>query len=137
MKKHILNFTLIISISFSLSAQQNPLSSSLFIQQDKETETYQCIQIRRGDIITLTGSIEFIDGETGSDQNNLLFTSLGGRTFLLKGEILWELTVYYIKILETKNITITGKVLFEGREDLPAKMEVTSFNPDPYATIKN
>jgi len=130
MGKYVLYLSLIIFTSFQLSAQSPPLSSSLFIQQDKgESETYQCIQIRRGDIITLTGKIEFIAGETDSDQKNLLFTSLGGRTFLLEGKILLEMTVYYNKKGENSNITITGKILFEGREDIPAKMEVKSFKP--------
>ncbi|RKX84083.1 MAG: hypothetical protein DRP58_07755 [Spirochaetes bacterium] len=129
MKQFFLLILLIMLISFA-HTQDRPLSANLFNQKRPEgAETYQCIQIRRGDIITLTGSIEFIAGENGEDKENLFFTSLGGRTFLLEGKILLEMTSYYNKKLENKNITITGEVLFEGWEDLPAKIEVTSYKP--------
>ena len=125
MKKLLLPGILLI-ITFSLlQAQSAPLSSNLFIQQDKKEESYQCIQIRRGDIITLTGSIGFIDDGTELDQKNLQFTSLGGRTFLLKGDMLSEITTFYKTV--SKNITLTGKILFEGREDQHAEMEVSSY----------
>ena len=129
MKQFFLLILLTMGISFA-HTQDKPLSANLFNQNRPEgAETYQCIQIRRGDIITLTGSVEFIAGENGKDKENLFFTSLGGRTFLLEGEILLEMTSYYNKKLENKNITITGEVLFEGWEDLPAKIEVTSYKP--------
>jgi len=130
MKKHILYLTLIIFTTLQLSAQQNSLSSSLFNQKEAgETETYQCIQIRRGDIITLTGSIEFINEGPELDQKNLYFTSLGGRGFILKGDLLGEITIFSQSLKETERITIKGTVLFEGLEERPAELEVSRFSP--------
>ena len=120
---------LLLIIASTLQAQSTPLSSDLFIQQDKETETYQCIQIRRGDIITLTGSIEFINDKTELDQKNLYFTSLGGRGFILKGDLLGEITIFSQSLKETERITIKGTVLFEGLEERPAELEVSRFSP--------
>jgi len=120
---------LLLIIASALQAQSTPLSSDLFIQQDKETETYQCIQIRRGDIITLTGSIEFINDKTELDQKNLYFTSLGGRGFILKGDLLGEITIFSQSLKETERITIKGTVLFEGLEERPAELEVSRFSP--------
>ena len=129
MKKYLLPGMLLIIITSSLPAQTQPLSSSLFIQQDKETETYQCIQIRRGDKITLTGKISL--NETGKDAENgsLILTSDEGRIFILKGELLPELSNFFLTYSETERIILKGTVLFEGREGIPAGMEVYSYEP--------
>ncbi len=126
MKKHLLSGILLLLITGLLYAQTQPLTSTFFTQQDKK-ESYQCIQIRRGDIITLTGKIEFIGEENDLDPKILYFTSLGGRTFILKGDMLPEIkTLYKTK---SDNINLTGKILFEGREDIPAELEVSAFKP--------
>jgi hypothetical protein len=122
MKKLLIPGLLLI-IASTLTSKSLPLSSNLFFQKDKEgTETYQCIQIHRGDIITLTGNIEIADSKTESDQKDLYFNSLGGRTFLLKGDMLYVIVAFYQTI--NNNITLIGKVLFEGREDQHAELEV-------------
>ena len=130
MKQIFFSVFLVSSMLSFAGAQTTPLSSNLFIQKAKETdkaETYQCIQIRRGDKITLTGNIKFAENKTDSKQKVLSFTSLGGRTFLLEGEHLQKLTDF----IKTNNsnllITIKGIVLFEGLEDMPAKLEVVNF----------
>jgi len=130
MKRIFFLVFLVISMLSFAGAQSKPLSSNLFIEKSKETdkvETYQCIQIRRGDKITITGNIEIVKNKTGSDQETLNFTSLGGRIFLLKGEHLRKLTNF----IKTNNsnilITIKGIILFEGLEDMPAKLEVVNF----------
>jgi len=130
MKQIFFSVFLVSSMLSFAGAQTTPLSSNLFIQKAKETdkaETYQCIQIRRGDKITLTGYIKFAENKTEPKQKVLSFTSLGGRLFLLKGEHLQKLTDF----IKTNNsnllITIKGIVLFEGLEDMPAKLEVVNF----------
>jgi len=35
--------------------------------------------------------------------------------------------MFYETSLENNNITITGKILFEGWEEIPAEMEVSAF----------
>jgi len=59
MKRPLLHGIMLLIIASSLPAQAQLLSSSLFIQQDKETEAFQCIQIRRRDKITLKGTVLF------------------------------------------------------------------------------
>jgi hypothetical protein len=125
MKKQFLPGILVLISFSSLQAQSPPLSSNHFLQQDKKEGTYQCIQIRRGDIITLTGRIEVVNKEIESDQENLYFTSTEGRTFLLKGRLLSEIKTFYQTISE--NIILTGKILFEGREEQYAEMEVSAY----------
>ena len=86
-------------------------------------------QIRRGDKITLTGKISSY--ETGIDEENvsLILTSEGGRIFILKGDLLEELNQLFLTYSETKRITLKGTVLFEGREEIPAEMEVYTYEP--------
>ncbi len=131
MKKLILSEVLFLITIFSLPAQSGSLSSNLFIQKAKEAdepEAYQCVQIRRGDRITLTGNIKFLEPKTGSDQKTLSFTSLGGRTFLLKGDNLQNLIDFINTSEENVLFTIKGIVLFEGLEDMPAELEVIEFS---------
>ena len=128
MKQIFFLVVLIISIISFAEAQSRPLSSTLFLQQDKgEEESYQCIQIRRGDIIALTGSIEIVNNDIEADLNNLYFTSAGGRTFLLKGEHIKDLSDFILTREENIIITLKGIVLFEGLDDMPAELEVTDY----------
>ena len=130
MKRIFFSVFLVISIISFTEAQSRPLSSTLFTQKDKgneEAETYQCIQIRRGDKITLTGIIECVKDDTGSDQKPISFTSLGGRTFLLKGKHIKDLSDFILTREENIIITLKGIVLFEGLDDMPAELEVTDY----------
>ena len=130
MKKYLLPGLLLIISTHSLLAQTQPLSSTLFIQQDKdneETEAYQCIQIRRGDKITLTGRISLFGTGIYEETASLILTSDGGRVFLLKGELLPELTKFFLSYDKTERITLKGTVLFEGLKEMSAEMEVYSY----------
>lgn len=124
MKKLFLPGILLIFTFSSLQAQTPPLSTNIFLQQNGK-EPYQCIQIRRGDIITLTGHLEFINSEVESEKKRICLISSGGRTILLKGKRLSEISTFYQTI--DGNITITGKILFEGREEQYAEMEVSAY----------
>ena len=125
MKIYLLSGILLIIIASSLPAQTQPLSSSLFIQQDKETEPYQCIQIRRGDKMTLSGTLSMY--ETGDNLKYLMLSSDGGRIFLLKGELLPELNNFFLLYNNTERFTLTGTILFEGLDRRPAELEVSAF----------
>jgi hypothetical protein len=124
MGKYISSVLLLLTMTSTAFTQIQTLSSGLFFQQENETEAYQCIQIRRGDIITLTGEIAFLNKDINE---NLIFTSLGGRIFLIKGELVSKLSEFIQR--NNKIIIIKGKVIFEGLEDIPAEMEVISFEP--------
>ena len=99
------------------------------MEQDKETETYQCIQIRRGDKITLTGKISLYAAGTDGENTGLILTSDGGRIFILKGDLLPEINKFVLTYSKAERITLKGIVLFEGREEIPAEMEVYSYKP--------
>ncbi|MCK5198796.1 MAG: hypothetical protein KAR21_10615 [Spirochaetales bacterium] len=129
MKRPLLFGILLLVITSSLLAQEKQLSSSLFIQQDEAKETYQCIQIRRGDKITLTGKISLYENDLDEDSESLILASDGGRVFLLKGKLLPELNQFYLTYNETERVTLKGTVLFEGWEEMPAEMEVSYYEP--------
>lgn len=129
MKKYHLSGILLLIITSSVLAQIHPLSSTLFMEQDKETETYQCIQIRRGDKITLTGKISLYAAGIDEANTSLILTSEGGRIFILKGDLLPEINKFVLTYSEAERITLKGTVLFEGREEIPAEMEVYSYQP--------
>lgn len=129
MKRPLLFGILLLVITSSLLAQEKQLSSSLFIQQDEAKETYQCIQIRRGDKITLTGKFSLYENDLDEDSESLILASDGGRVFLLKGKLLPELNQFYLTYNETERVTLKGTVLFEGWEEMPAEMEVSNYKP--------
>ncbi len=109
------------SVTSTLFSQETPLSSALFNQ--KETDAYQCIQVRRGDKIELTGELSL-----KPDSEELVFISLGGREYLLKGDLTLEL-LYQMKTAENRiSITVKGIVLFEGLEERPAELEITGYS---------
>lgn len=127
MKKLFLPGTLFLITIFSLYAQTTPLSSSLFNQKDKEEETYQCIQIRRGDKITLSGTLSMY--ETGDNLKYLMLSSDGGRIFLLKGELIPDLNQFFLLYNKTEKITLSGTILFPGLDKRPAELDVYSYQP--------
>ncbi|MDA3939032.1 MAG: hypothetical protein PF693_06965 [Spirochaetia bacterium] len=128
MKQIILSGILFLSIVSFTSAQSQPLSSNLFLQQDKaeDTEIYQCIQIRRGDKITLTGRLSVYDND--EDLNYLILSSDGGRIFLLKGDLIPDLKNFFLSHYKTEKIILKGTILFEGLDRRPAELEVSSFD---------
>ena len=111
----------LITISITSGAQSlDTLGSS------GNSETYICIPIRRGDRMTLTGSLSFIDSSVSGTPGDLMLTTAEGRLFLLKGEL--ELQI--LQILETGrkgDVSVRGIILFEGWKDRLPQLDVQEF----------
>lgn len=80
--------------------------NSLFVS--KSEETYQCVRLRRGDKIELTGTVKAFNRE--GEKKFLLITD-AGRKYILD-ENSSDLSAF-----EGKKIRIKSAILFEGNEE--------------------
>ncbi len=120
MKQFFLLF-ITLAASAALFSQEASLDSALFIQ--KESDAYQCVQVRRGDRIELKGKLSM---EKGSEE--LFFESTGERLYLLRGDLASELRILLTEKSDTPEITLKGTLLFEGLEMRPAELEITAYS---------
>ncbi len=103
--------------------QTEPIADdSFFISREDSAETaedehYQCIRLRRGDVIELYGTV--IQGASESGNSTLLKTA-AGRTFILddKGSIPAAGSI------QNGKVHLKGKILFEGNNEQPPILSV-------------
>jgi len=77
--------------------------------------------------MSLKGRLSILpDDKNGS---HLILTSFEGRIFTLKGDMVAELSELFLISQNNDKFTITGKVLYEGFEEIPAEFKILEFIP--------
>ncbi len=115
----IIAVILVSSVSYAGDNKENSLSSGMFAEKE-DSGGYECIRLRRGDVIELDGRISRISDSGGTVY---LFTTLENRKFILQRK-----SQDSTGLPEKKTIHLKGIIIFEGNSDQLPVLEPVSLD---------
>ncbi len=115
----IMAVILISAVSYAGDNKENSLSSGMFAEKD-DSGGYECVRLRRGDVIELDGRISRI---SDSGRTVYLFTTLENRKFILQRK-----SQDGTGLPENRTIHLKGIIIFEGNSDQLPVLEPVSLD---------